>query len=99
MFPNTGTSGRKPAIPTAQALSGATVSCRLERMLPKMIHAVTAEGFELRVFLFVLAYSINCLRAYGRQLALSYAQKCNGAWKACLSQTGPSRIATSKFGK
>jgi len=29
-------------------------------MLPKTIHAVTAEGFELKVFLFVLSYSINC---------------------------------------
>jgi hypothetical protein len=28
---------------------------------PKTIHAVTAEGFELKVFLFVLAYSFNCL--------------------------------------
>ena len=33
----------------------------LERMLPKTIHAVTAEGVELKVFLLVLAYSINCL--------------------------------------
>jgi len=33
----------------------------IERMLPKTIHAVTAEGFELKVFLFILAYSINCL--------------------------------------
>jgi hypothetical protein len=32
-----------------------------ERILPKTIHAVTARGFELKVFLFVLAYSINCL--------------------------------------
>jgi Transposase DDE domain len=38
-----------------------TVDSLLERMLPKTIHAVTAEGFELKVFLFVLAYSINCL--------------------------------------
>jgi hypothetical protein len=38
-----------------------TVGSLLERMLPKTIHAVTAEGFELKVFLFVLAYSINCL--------------------------------------
>jgi hypothetical protein len=29
--------------------------------LPKTIHAVTAAGFELKVFLCVLAYSINCL--------------------------------------
>jgi hypothetical protein len=38
-----------------------TVGRLLERMLPKPIHAVTAEGFELKVFLFVLAYSITCL--------------------------------------
>jgi hypothetical protein len=38
-----------------------TVGSLIERMLPKTIHAVTAEGFELKVFLFVLAYSFNCL--------------------------------------
>jgi Transposase DDE domain len=38
-----------------------TVGSLLERMLPKTMHAVTAEGFELKVFLLVLAYSINCL--------------------------------------
>jgi hypothetical protein len=38
-----------------------TVGSLIERMLPKSIHAVTAAGFELKVFLFVLAYSINCL--------------------------------------
>jgi len=38
-----------------------TVGSLIERMLPKSIHAVTAEGFELKVFLFVLAYSLNCL--------------------------------------
>jgi hypothetical protein len=38
-----------------------TVGSLLERMLPKSIHAVTAEGFELKVFLLVLAYSMNCL--------------------------------------
>ena len=38
-----------------------TVGSLSERMLPKTIHAVTAEGFELKVFLFVLAYSLNCL--------------------------------------
>jgi len=38
-----------------------TVCSLIERMLPKTIHAVTAEGFELKVFLFVLAYSLNCL--------------------------------------
>jgi Transposase DDE domain len=38
-----------------------TAGSLMERMLPKTIHAVTAEGFELKVFLFVLAYSLNCL--------------------------------------
>jgi hypothetical protein len=37
------------------------LTATLERMLPKTIHAVTADGFELKVFLLVLAYSINCL--------------------------------------
>jgi hypothetical protein len=38
-----------------------TVGSLIERMLPKTIHAVTAAGFELKVFLFVLAYSITDL--------------------------------------
>ena len=38
-----------------------TAGSLIERRLPKTIHAVTARGFELKVFLFVLAYSINCL--------------------------------------
>ena len=38
-----------------------TVGSLIERMLPKPIHAVTAEGFELKVFLFVFASSLNCL--------------------------------------
>ena len=38
-----------------------TVGSLMERMLPKTLHAVTAAGFELKVFLFVLAYSLNCL--------------------------------------
>jgi hypothetical protein len=38
-----------------------TVGSLIERMLPKSIHAVTAAGFELKIFLFVLAYSMNCL--------------------------------------
>jgi hypothetical protein len=38
-----------------------TAGSLLERVLPNTIHAVTARGFELKVFLFVLAYSINCL--------------------------------------
>jgi Transposase DDE domain len=38
-----------------------TAGSLIERRLPKTIHAVTAHGFELKVFLFVLAYSIDCL--------------------------------------
>ena len=38
-----------------------TMGSLLERLLPKSIHAVTACGFELKVVLFVLAVSINCL--------------------------------------
>jgi hypothetical protein len=32
----------------------------MARVLPKTIHAVTARGFELKGFLFVLAYGISC---------------------------------------
>lgn len=39
-----------------------TAGSLIERLLPKSIHAVTAKGFELKVILFVLASSINCLR-------------------------------------
>jgi hypothetical protein len=38
-----------------------TTGSRIERLLPKSIHAVTAKGFELKVALFVLACSINFL--------------------------------------
>jgi Transposase DDE domain len=38
-----------------------TVGSLIERLLPNTIQAVTAAGFELTVFLFVLAYSLNCL--------------------------------------
>jgi hypothetical protein len=37
------------------------VGSLIESMLPKTIHAVTAEGFELKVFLCVLAHSFNYL--------------------------------------
>lgn len=32
----------------------------IEQLLPKSIHAVTAQGFELKVALFVIAYSVSC---------------------------------------
>lgn len=38
-----------------------TAGSLIERRLPKTIHAVTAAGFELKVFLFVLAFSIDRL--------------------------------------
>ena len=38
-----------------------TTGSLLERLLPKSIHAVTPEGFELKLVLFVLALSINAL--------------------------------------
>jgi hypothetical protein len=38
-----------------------TAGSLIARLLPKSIHAVTSKGFELKVMLFVLAYSISCL--------------------------------------
>jgi len=38
-----------------------TAGSMIERMLPKSIHAVTPAGFEIKVFLFVLAYSFHFL--------------------------------------
>jgi Transposase DDE domain len=38
-----------------------TVGSLSESMLPNTMHAVTAEGVELKAFLCVLAYSLNCL--------------------------------------
>jgi hypothetical protein len=37
-----------------------TAGSLIERLLPKSIHAVTAKGFTLKIFLFVLAYSFSC---------------------------------------
>jgi hypothetical protein len=37
-----------------------TVGSLIERMLPKSIHAVTSQGFELKVALFVVTYSLDC---------------------------------------
>lgn len=38
-----------------------TVGSLVEQLLPKHIHAVTQDGFELKLFLFFLAYSISSL--------------------------------------
>lgn len=37
-----------------------TAGSLIEQLLPKSIHAVTSQGFELKVALFVLAYSLDC---------------------------------------
>ncbi len=36
-----------------------TAGSLISQLLPKSIHAVTAKGFELKVMLFVLAFSVN----------------------------------------
>lgn len=41
-----------------------TTGSLLERLLPKSIHAVTAQGFELKVVLFLVALSINRFTIY-----------------------------------
>jgi thiaminase len=38
-----------------------TTGSMIERLLPKSIHSVTAQGFELKVGLFVLAANLNFL--------------------------------------
>jgi hypothetical protein len=38
-----------------------TAGSLIERLLPKHIHSVTPQGFELKVALFVLAASFNAL--------------------------------------
>lgn len=37
-----------------------TISC-ITNLFPKKIHSVTSFGFELKLFCFILAYSISCL--------------------------------------
>jgi hypothetical protein len=37
-----------------------TAGSLIEQRLPKSIHAVTSHGFELKVALFVVAYSLDC---------------------------------------
>lgn len=38
-----------------------TAGSQITRRFPKTIHAVTAAGFELKLVLFLLAYSVDCL--------------------------------------
>ena len=37
-----------------------TAGSLIAQLLPKSIHAVTSQGFELKVALFVIAFSLNC---------------------------------------
>jgi hypothetical protein len=37
-----------------------TAGSLIEQLLPKSIHAVTSQGFELKVALFVIASSLHC---------------------------------------
>ena len=54
---------KKTGLPVEFLLSPAveTAGSLIERILPKSIHAVNAEGFELKVMLFVLGLSIDHL--------------------------------------
>jgi|SRR5579872_4004027 len=38
-----------------------TTFSQIVQLFPRSIHATTARGFELKIFLFILAYSIRCL--------------------------------------
>jgi hypothetical protein len=41
-----------------------TVGSLIEQIWPKSIHAVTSQGFELKVALFVVAYSLSCYNEF-----------------------------------
>ena len=38
-----------------------TTFSQISRLMPESVHAITAKGFELNVFLFVLAFSFDGL--------------------------------------
>ena len=38
-----------------------TMFSQIKSLFPKKIHAVTAHGFKLKIFCFILAHSFNCL--------------------------------------
>nr|WP_227687107.1 transposase [Spirosoma arboris] len=46
-----------------------TVISQIEALFPRKIHAVTAKGFLLKVFLFVLAYAVDKAYVYPINLA------------------------------
>ena len=41
-----------------------TAGSLIEQLLSKSIHAVTSEGFEMKVALFVIAYSLDCYLSF-----------------------------------
>ena len=52
-----------PSVPFVQSYHRKrveTAGSLIEQLLPKSIHAVTSQGFELKVVLFVIASSLNC---------------------------------------
>lgn len=49
-----------------------TVGSLIEQLLPKSIHAVTSEGFELKAALFVIAYRLNCYLTLGSWLGATW---------------------------
>jgi hypothetical protein len=67
LMPIRKSNSKRPFAPWTRYLQGyfrkavETTGSLLERLLPKSIHTVTAEGFELKLVLFVLALSISRL--------------------------------------
>jgi hypothetical protein len=59
---------KRPVLPCIQSLLACyrkvieTTGSLMEQLLPKHIHAVTPQGFELKLALFVLATSFNFLK-------------------------------------
>ena len=48
-------------VQTQQRKRVETTGSLIERLLPRHIHAVTAKGIEMKLMLFVLAYSVDYL--------------------------------------
>jgi hypothetical protein len=67
LLPLRKSNSKRPVPPWIHYLSSSyrkaieTTGSLIERLLPKSIHAVTAQGFELKVAIFTLACSINYL--------------------------------------
>jgi hypothetical protein len=52
--------GVMPALGSVRCVIVETAGSLIAQLLPKSIHAVTSQGFELKVALFVIASSLNC---------------------------------------